>query len=183
MREAPPSAKHLQEIFARIHAERMEGIPILNPKLTVEVVGTRSWHDHTLTALITPWSINLMLLPAGEEDCAAWKSLQLGSNVVHRFPAGRFDFLVGEEDGIGRYQMCSLFSPVLEFEDQEAARVAAAAALQALFDASLEPTAAKAGNASKPEPAGKSHNNEGVPDPTRRAVITGRIGPREGPQS
>jgi [NiFe] hydrogenase assembly HybE family chaperone len=132
------ASDQLVAVFSRIAAERMEGVPILNPKLAVEAVGMREWNGHRLSALITPWFINLMLLPMTEAQGHAWRSLAPGSSVPHAFPAGRFDFLVGEEGGLARYQMCSLFSPVLEFEDQDAARLTATAALEALFNAHLD---------------------------------------------
>jgi len=46
----------------------------------------------------------------------------------------------------GEYQMCSLFSPLLQFDDQETARLVAELAREALFDVA---------NAEKPDlPAG-----------------------------
>jgi [NiFe] hydrogenase assembly HybE family chaperone len=55
--------------------------------------------------------------------------------VRHAFPAGQFEFLIGEEEGVGRYQMCSLFPSMFVFENEEAAVAAAEAALVALFEA------------------------------------------------
>jgi [NiFe] hydrogenase assembly HybE family chaperone len=104
--------------------------------------------------------------------------------VPRRFPAGRFDFLVGEEAGLGRYQMCSLFSPVLEFEDQEAARIAGRAALAALFDASLDDDAAKDAKppASDAAPPGESAARPAAPaaEVSRRGLLMGRIAPERG---
>jgi [NiFe] hydrogenase assembly HybE family chaperone len=183
MPEADSSAEisaRLAAVFAKIHAERMDGVPILNPRLHVEVIETRAWNGRWLSVLVTPWFINLMLLPASDDEAQAWQGLGLGANVAYRFPAGRFDFIVGEEAGLGRYQMCSLFSPVLEFEDQEAARVAAKAALEALFDADLDEERAKekavaeadgatAADAARPSVSGVS----------RRGLLTGKIAPPE----
>lgn len=137
MAEAADITERLARTFTRIHSERMDGVPILNPRLAVEAIGTRAWDGHWLSALVTPWFINLMLLPATVEMSEAWSKLTPGTSIAHRFPAGCFDFLVGEEASLGRYQMCSLFSPVLEFESQDAARIAAEAALAAIFDADL----------------------------------------------
>ena len=120
----------LVSAWTRIRDERMAGIPILNDAIVVDALAPRSWHDGWLTVLVTPWSINFMLIPA---DGADWSSLQPGRNVRHVFPAGSFSFIVGDEPGFGRYQMCSLFSPVLEFDGHDAAMIAAAAALDALF--------------------------------------------------
>lgn len=183
MPEALTISARLDEAFAKIHAERMDGVPILNPRLKVEAVGTRDWNGDWLSVLVTPWFINLMLLPGTDEAAAAWADLPLGSSVPRSFPAGRFDFLVGEEAAIGRYQMCSLFSPVLEFEDQEAARIAAEAALETLFDARLDerqkdadqpgaqPDVAHGGAAAEASPRGIS----------RRSLISGKIVPGREP--
>jgi len=186
MRDPDVATQALVAAFKRIRDERMDGVPILNARLEVEAVGTRVWNSSTLTVLITPWFINLMLLPGSDEQAEAWNALTLTSGVLHRFPAGRFDFLVGEEAGVGRYQMCSLFSPVLEFEDQEAARIASTAALDALFDASLDPAAEKkaeagTGTESAPENAVASPVKVSTPiEPSRRGFLSGRLAPREG---
>ncbi len=133
MDSAKAVAKSLEAAFSGIQKTRMNDVPILNPALAVEAVGFRDWNGHCLGVLITPWFINLMLLPGGEEGVEKWQSLGLGASVTHILPAGRFNFIVGEEEAIGRFQMCSLFSPVLEFEDHEAARITAESALQALM--------------------------------------------------
>lgn len=181
MPEDRAPASRLEAVFTRIHATRMNDVPILNPRLKVEAVGEREWNDHTLAALITPWFINLMLMPGTTEQSAAWQSLAIGSNALHRFPSGRYEFIVGEERELGRYQMCSLFSPVLEFEDHSAARVAALAALDALFDASLDPDAPKlpAGPKDAPETGLAAKSGEPVA-PSRRGLITGRLAPPDG---
>ncbi|MCZ7595046.1 MAG: [NiFe]-hydrogenase assembly chaperone HybE [Hyphomicrobium sp.] len=166
-------AARLEAAFAKIEAERMDGIPILNPRLKVEAVGTRDWNGDWLSVLITPWFINLMLLPGTDEWAAVWADLPLGSRLAHTFPAGRFDFLVGEEEGIGRYQMCSLFSPVLEFEDQEAARIAAEAALEALFDARIDESREPGGEPDAPrDDEREDASRRGI---SRRNLISGKI--------
>ncbi len=120
----------LESCFAAIGATRMEGVPILNAALRVKAVGTCDWQGFWLSALITPWFLNLMLLPRREEE-----DLPLGSKRSFAFPAGSFEFIRGREEALGGYWMCSLFSPVLEFTDQEAAEATAAAALEELFTA------------------------------------------------
>ncbi len=160
-------AARLESAFARIHVERMYDVPILNQCLKVEAVGMRAWQGDWLCVLITTWFINLMLLPATEERAGAWGDVSLGSSQAHSFPAGRFDFLVGQEEGIGRYQMCSLFSPVLEFEDQNAARLTAAAALEALFDAGLDER-----RSGEPQKAAVATAPSGV---SRRGLLRGKL--------
>jgi [NiFe] hydrogenase assembly HybE family chaperone len=110
---------------------RMAGVPILNPRLAVEAVGFRRWSGHWLGALVTPWCINVVLLP---DDPQAWKPPPPGDKRLLAFPAGPYEFISGRDALLGEHQSLSLFSPVLEFEDQNAARIAALAALDALFD-------------------------------------------------
>jgi [NiFe] hydrogenase assembly HybE family chaperone len=184
MPDARDIANSLEATFRRIQNERMDGVPILNSRLLVEATGTREWNGHWLSVLITPWFINLMLLPQSPEQTETWSALPSGTKVLQRFPAGRFDFLTGEETDIGPYLMCSLFSPVLEFEDHEAARVAAAAALDALFDASLDPATAK-DEATKPadptvDASKIAPSSEAPANPSRRGFLSGRIAAEEG---
>ena len=129
--------RKLEDVFSRIERERMAGVPILNPALRVAATGMRSSSGAWICALVTPWFINLMLLPQTPELAEAWTRAAAGSKEKHAFPAGTFEFICGAEEGLGPYRMCSLFSPVLQFECQEAALAAAEAALAALFDENL----------------------------------------------
>jgi [NiFe] hydrogenase assembly HybE family chaperone len=186
MPKAADITASLERTFARIEAERMRDVPILNPRLAVEAVGFRAWQGHWLGVLVTPWFINVILKPGSEAMATDWAGLTPGASVQHRFPAGDFPFLVGEETGIGRYQMCSLFSPVLEFEDQAAARIAAEAALAAL----LNPPADASGerpDAEPPSPPGGDDNTAIDPEQdarrpdlqvSRRGFLSGRVSAR-----
>jgi [NiFe] hydrogenase assembly HybE family chaperone len=117
--------------FNKIEQQRMQGLPLLNPALQVEAVGFRVWNDLCLGVLITPWFMNLMLIP---HEGDSWTERQLGETQTHQLPSGPYEFILGEEEGIGRYQMCSLFSPVFEFADQEAAVETAEQVMLALMD-------------------------------------------------
>jgi [NiFe] hydrogenase assembly HybE family chaperone len=171
----------LESAFERVHRERMLDVPILNSRLGVKAVGTREVEAGWLSALVTPWFINLMLLPRTFEQDETYRALRLGSAVAHVFPAGRFEFIAGEEAGLGRYQMCSLFSPVLEFESQGAALITAESALAVLFDARLAPDAQQAAGVRSPDAAGeaglrpRSGNEEtGTTKLSRRGLFFGR---------
>lgn len=130
-------ATRLAEVFTRIERERMRDVPLLNRNLRVEAVGFRAWGgESAIGVLITPWFMNLMLVAGSRR---AWRELPPGGTVSHTFPAGSCEFTVGEEDSIGRYQMCSLFSPVFEFGDQAVAVATAEAFLRRLFTADDTP--------------------------------------------
>jgi [NiFe] hydrogenase assembly HybE family chaperone len=117
---------------ARAAAARMEGLAFVNPALAVDAVGFAPWNGHWLGVLLTPWSMNLVLAP---RDRAAWPDVAQGAKLRLRFPAGDYDFVGARDDDVGETLVCSLFSPVLEFEDQATARLVAELAREALFDA------------------------------------------------
>lgn len=122
-------ATRLEDAFVRIERTRMQGLPFLNPALRVEAVGFRPWNGQWIGVLVTPWCVNVVLLP-GEGE---WPSLAAGGERFADLPAGRFRFIAGHDEALGEYHACSLFSPALEFTDHESARATAAAALEALF--------------------------------------------------
>jgi [NiFe] hydrogenase assembly HybE family chaperone len=122
----------LETAFRHIAQHRMAGVPILNPALSVEAVGFRPWGDHWLGVLVTPWFMNLWLMP---RVVARWQPIAVGATRHHVFPAGVFEFIGGFEATIGDYQACSLFSPMFDFNDATDAHDTAVAALEALFDA------------------------------------------------
>ena len=121
----------LEQVFERVERERMQGIPVLNPALRVQCVGFETWGDHCLGVLITPWFMSLVLLPSEGDN---WVELSIGDRIEHAFPSGVYEFILGEEAGAGRYLMCSLFSPMFEFVDQQAAVATALAAMEGLME-------------------------------------------------
>lgn len=134
MEEARLRADEVEAVFRRIAATRMEGVPILNPALAVEAAAVEAWGEGVILALVTPWFINVMLLP-GAEQRAQWEDMAVGHSTVHDLPGGHFSFIAGREEEIGPYRMCSLFSPVLEFADHETACTTARAALAEMLRA------------------------------------------------
>jgi [NiFe] hydrogenase assembly HybE family chaperone len=128
--ELAAQVQTLEETFKLIQRERMEGLPFLNSALRVEAIGFTPWGRGAVGVLLTPWFMNLMLLP-GEEE---WSGLQVGAKVSHRFDSGCYEFTVGDEPGIGRYQMCSLFSPMGQFADHAAAVATATEVMRGLMD-------------------------------------------------
>lgn len=133
--------ERLEDCFRSIAQERMAGIPILNNALDVEAVGMRERQNDWLCILVTPWFMNVMLLPkTGGEDARPSEAIRVGTKKNYPFPGGRFEFIRGNEDAIGPYWACSLFSPVLEFADHETAVAAAEAAMEAIFAEAEEAT-------------------------------------------
>ena len=121
-----------EALFERIAATRMQGIPILNPALRVQAVGFEPVPDAAAAAvgvLVTPWFMNLVWLPldASTEDVAAPGATRERDVGTERFP-----FIGAHESGFGRFEVCSLFSPMGEFADQDRAVATARAVLDEL---------------------------------------------------
>ncbi len=121
----------LESIFNTIYHQRMKDVPILNDNIEVRVIGFQQWQASYLCIMITPWFMNLMLLPGETEN---WDDKRETTSIRHTFPSGNYNFLVGFEPDIGKYQMCSLFSPMFEFADNVAAVNTAEAAIKELMN-------------------------------------------------
>lgn len=124
----------LEAAFREIHTAQMRGLPIVNDALAVKAVGFRRHGERWLGALVTPWFLNLVLLP-GEGD--EWSELVPGAKELIEFPSGRYEFVHANRKGVGAYKACSLFSPMFEFASMLQATETASAALVSLFDPSI----------------------------------------------
>ena len=133
LRALPQWQQLLVDTFTHIQHTRMRGVPVINTQLAVNADCFVRWQDYFLGVLITPWFMNLMLLPAGEESAGQMQQQRIGEKQTHVFPSGPYEFIVGAEAGLGRYQSCSLFSPMFDFCDRAAAEETAAAILRELM--------------------------------------------------
>ncbi|MEW5835649.1 MAG: [NiFe]-hydrogenase assembly chaperone HybE [Pseudomonadota bacterium] len=167
-------AAALAAAFRDIEVTRMSGVPILNPRLSVQSVGFEPDCDVpwlALGVLVTPWFINLVRLPLvdiGESALAA-----IGESRTRGAGALRAEFIGAHEPAVGRFEACSLFSPVLEFADQAAALATATEVLRQLREPPpIEAPAARPSAPLTPAPTAT------VPD--RRAFLFGRRSPASG---
>ncbi len=134
-------AAAVRAFFEHVAASAMADMPLCNPALAVATVGFRRWREHWLGALLTPWCMNLMLLP--DAEAAAGRE---GETRWLKFPSGDYPFIVHRCDELGAYLSCSLYSPLFEFDSQAAAQQVAEEALRALLapaDAADELAAAR----------------------------------------
>ncbi len=122
----------LEAVFNDILTTRMQDMPVLNPALVVRALGFNRYNADWAGVLITPWFMNVLLLPSEE---SRWVTQTPGTKFEQAFPYGSFEFTVADESQLGRYAQCSLFSPMFQFADQAAAVAAAESALQALLAA------------------------------------------------
>lgn len=169
--------------FARVQAERMVGIPLLNPALCVEAVGFE-WAAQTENeagsppvaegVLVTPWFMSLVRLPLAVLP----HGNRVGCRAVRRFGNERFDFIGGHDEAIGFHETCALFSPMNGFSSQALARETALASLALLRPAAAPVTPAtlptQTNSAAPATPAAPV-----PPMPARRSFLLGGR-PRQG---
>jgi [NiFe] hydrogenase assembly HybE family chaperone len=134
--DRPNPTAALEARFASIWREHMQDVPMVNPALRVQAVGFVPWDHHWLGVLVTPWFMNLVLLPRVQQH---WHRIGERESRHHVFPAGVFEFISNQDAVLGNYQACSLFSPMFEFADHDTAVATASSALAALFDAGNRP--------------------------------------------
>ena len=120
----------LEAQFSEIARTHMADVPIINPALCVEAVGFREWQGRWVGILVTPWSINLVLLPGRDASLAR---LALDEKMTWEFPSGAYEFMGLNDPVIGACHICPLISPVAEFATHEQAVMVAQEMISALF--------------------------------------------------
>lgn len=128
------------------------GLPILNPALRVQTVGFQLWHSHCTGILITPWFMNLMVLPQEGDNLT---DAEAGDKRNFEFPSGPCELAVCEEEMLGRYLSHPLFSPMGNFTDQQQALATAESIMERMM-APAEPEL-----------------QEAQPEPGRRVLLRG----------
>lgn len=128
--------------FEKISRERMRGLPIVNTRLDVEAIGFGYLGEHQLGVLLTPWFMNLLILPGTDE----WSELARGSTVEWPLPNGNCDFTICRDDTLGTYLTAVLFRTVVDFPDQGTARAVAEDILGRLWTNPGEPVQIAAEN-------------------------------------
>jgi [NiFe] hydrogenase assembly HybE family chaperone len=122
--------RHLVDVFIRIGDERMKDIGLYNHALQVEAVGFRRWENWLAGILVTPWFMNLILLPA---DAGQLTAAEVGTRRRLDMPCGEVTFTIGEVEEIGLYLASSLYSPMGRFDVHAVAVTTAWAAVEKFF--------------------------------------------------
>ncbi len=157
----------LVAFYRRVQVERMQGIPILNPALSVEAVGFRraaAPADVPATeqepvaegVLITPWFMSLVRLPLAVQP----HGNRVARKFVRDFGSEGFEFIGAHDDALGYHETCALFSPMDGFATQAQAVETALASLALV----------------RPETRPDAPTRAEAPVPARRAFFMARRG-------
>ncbi len=91
----------------------MRDLPIYNHTVTIESVGFRLFNEvQLLGVVLTPWFMNLMILPITP---VPMNMAEISKTVSVELPVGPRAFVVGGDEVVGLYKAHSLHSPVLSF--------------------------------------------------------------------
>ena len=105
--------------FRVVLETRMSGLPFLNPDMAVAVVECQRVAGDWLAGVVTPWSLQLVLLPGGGSH---WYDTAVGGRRVVALPAGELVFIGDEgEASLPAFQYCPLITPVQHITDNEVA--------------------------------------------------------------
>lgn len=142
-----PRVSALVASFERIGRESMQGLPFYNAALAVEAVGFDRFGAERLGVLITPWFMNLMLLP---DEHVPYAEAGNGGKRAVELPSGAAAFLCGGTPDFGMFHARALVSPMGAFASQDRARAYARGALAR----ALAPPAAEQDAPSRAAPSG-----------------------------
>lgn len=132
--------QRVQASYEQIARTHMAGLPICNPALPVETIGFEAARGPAegetgwLGVLLTPWCMNLVWL----SDMPAAVPAP-GESRIHRLGAVDYPFIGSEDETLGVFECCSLFSPVFEFTEPGLAREVALEVLRSLRQAIDDP--------------------------------------------
>lgn len=104
-------------LLERCFAERRDQ-PAVNPLLTCRAVAFSRYRGDWLGVLITPWFMDIFLLPGGGD---LWGDIPAGQRRYVELPQGTVPFLAADEPMIGPYQHSPLVAPVSALPDMAAA--------------------------------------------------------------
>lgn len=111
-------SEFLEQHFRDVHEHSMSDLKLCNKHLEVAAVGFHLYENHWFGIMITPWFLNLMILP---QEGQPWPELveQKGNDIALEFPCGNLKFTPRVDPVIGSHLVCSLESPLIEYKAQQ----------------------------------------------------------------
>ncbi|MCW8844519.1 MAG: [NiFe]-hydrogenase assembly chaperone HybE [Gammaproteobacteria bacterium] len=162
-----PAVDRLVTAYRDLVQPRMRLLPMYNPELKVEAVSFKIHEGRPCGVLLTPWFMNLVLLPAEHDE---WSGMAPGENLRVTFPAGDYLCMLSMPEGIPPHLSLPLFNSVEGFVDQDTACRVAEEIMQRLYVQTDDPTQAT--------PVDAELNKSGLKRRlSRRAMLMGLLPP------
>lgn len=128
MNDVSDAIETLVAHYQRVYEETFRDLPIVNPAIDVEAIGMRRLDEHEFGVLLTPWFMNLVLLPGSDR----WDDRPQGSTCAIELPGDEVEFIVSHDEYLGTTLSAVLFRSVADFPDQAMARAVAVETLRLL---------------------------------------------------
>ncbi|MFV0576870.1 MAG: [NiFe]-hydrogenase assembly chaperone HybE [Vibrio sp.] len=113
---AEQTKARIENVYQNILEQEMQSMPFIAQNIGIEMVGLQQYQDHWLGVMITPWMMNLMILPIQnnqvQNEQGLWPDLHVGEEVGIRLAGNDYRFYASEVEGIGQFLACSLMSPI-----------------------------------------------------------------------
>lgn len=177
-RPAAPARPHADNpaplvlaMYRRIWETTMRDLDFVNRALEVDIAGFRRHRGDWVGAVITPWFVNLYVLPGGGE---LWRDLGSGERVKLPFPIGELEFIADYDPAaeIPAALYCPLLAPVTALKSQDEALRMAMDALETLFTPAVVPADATTPATPDATPEAASPNDPAASSvPSRRAFL------------
>ncbi|KAA3649224.1 MAG: [NiFe]-hydrogenase assembly, chaperone, HybE [Proteobacteria bacterium] len=124
----------VQAHFDTVWRTAMQGLPFVNDALQVRALRFERIDGDWLGGLVTPWCVQLMLLPGGG---TLWADVSAGTRSAVALPVGMLPFIADSSDGtLQAFQYFPLVNSVSGLPDMASAE---AVVLDALCTALTEP--------------------------------------------
>lgn len=161
-------APQVLAMYRRIWEATMRDLDFVNRALEVDIAGFRRHRGDWVGAVITPWFVNLYVLPGGGE---LWRDLGSGERVKLPFPIGELEFIADYDPTaeIPAALYCPLLAPVTALKSQAEALQMALDALETLFSPAVV-APAEATAPATPDAASAATLANGPPEPPEPPV-------------
>ena len=130
--------------------------PAVNPSLTCHAVAFSRYRGDWLGVLITPWFMDLFLLPGGGD---LWGDIPAGQRRYVELPGGTVPFTAADDPMIGPYQHSPLVAPVSTLPDMAAALKLAHEVMRGICGEASPPATATANPEAQPVVAADRETN------------------------
>lgn len=108
----------LETHFKSVHKDEMDDLKLCNKNVHVEGIGFHLHDNHWIGIMITPWFLNLMIIPQSGQP---WPELTegRGKDIVLEFPCGNLKFAPRIDPVIGSHLCCLLASPLNDYKTHD----------------------------------------------------------------
>lgn len=130
--------QQLEAHFSEVYLTKMQGIPVINPNIQVELAVLNEIKKGVfLGAIVTPWFINLLVKIVdqhGKDRHHEIYNATVGQSITLKFPSGAYEYIVNYQSELGYFYTCALISDMHSIENHDIAIELAQQSVQLVFN-------------------------------------------------